>query len=140
MAGTGVRVLIVDDDPDLSFVIAETVALAGDYEVDHAAGGVEAIALLREKAYAAMFLDVAIPGVDGIGVLRELMTDRTLQRPGRVIVITAMRRGSVMDRAAQVLGADGVIYKPFGLNEIEAALSGGEPIEDPDSFLVQPGR
>ncbi len=134
------NVLIVDDDHDLSYALAESVSAAGDYEVDHAASGVEAIALLRSKTYMAMFLDVTMPGIDGIGVLKVLMTDRTIERPGRVFVVTGTRRGMVMDRAAGVLGADGVIYKPFGLNEIEAALSGGEPAEDPDGFLAQPAH
>ncbi len=132
------HVLIVDDDHDLRHALAETVSTAGDYEVDHAAKGGEAISLLRQKRYRAMFLDVTMPGIDGIGVLKSLITDATIMRPRRVFVITSMRRGTVMDRAAHVLGADGVIYKPFGLNEIEAALSGGEPAGDPDSFLAQP--
>ena len=134
------NVLIVDGDRDLSYALAETISAAGDYEVDHAPGGKEAIAMLRSKSYKALFLDVAIPGVDGIGVLNVLMTDATIERPRRVIVVTAMRRGTVMNRAAHTLGADGIIYKPFGLNEIEAALSGGEPASDPEGFLAQPVR
>ena len=138
MANERANVLIVDDDHDLSYALAETVSRAGDFEVDHVAGGDEAISLLRKKRYGAMFIDVAMPGIDGIGVLKALMTDGTIMRPRRVFVMTSMRRGTVMDRAAGVLGADGIIYKPFGLNEIEAALSGGDPATDPDSFLARP--
>ena len=134
------NVLILDDDHDLSYALGEAVSAAGDYEIDHAAGRDEAISLLRCKTYMAMFLDVTMPGIDGIGVLKVLMTDRTIERPERVFVITGMRRGMVMDRAGWVLGVDGVIYKPFGLNEIEAALTGGEPAADPDGFLAQPAR
>ena len=137
---TTARVLIVDDDHDMSYALAETVSNAGKYKVEHAGTGVEAVTLLRASSYSAMFLDMGIPDVNGIGVLKALMTDDTLIRPGRVFVITGMRRGVVMDRAAHVLGADGVIYKPFGLNEIEAALSGSPTEPDQDGFLVQPAR
>ncbi len=140
MANGRANVLIVVDDHDLSYAFAETVSAGGDYEVDHAAGGVEAISLLRSKTYRAMFLDVAIPGIDGIGVLKALMTGSTLKRSERVFVFTGMRRGMVMDRAAGVPGADGVIYKPFEPSDIEAALTGNEPAADPDGFLVQPVR
>lgn len=113
------RILVVDDDPDILQFVQMNLELDG-FEVDLAGGGREAL----EKASASppdlMLLDVMMPEIDGLTVLRRMRSDPpTANIP--VIVLTA--RSLAEDRVKGLdLGADDYITKPFDLEELIARI------------------
>ncbi|MBX9847106.1 MAG: response regulator [Xanthobacteraceae bacterium] len=75
--GTGLTVLVVDDDPAVHDVLTPTLAKNG-YRVLHARDGAEALATLRKTPPDVVTLDVMMPNVDGWSVLAEMKSDRAL--------------------------------------------------------------
>jgi two-component system, OmpR family, response regulator len=106
------KVLYVDDEPDIREVGAMALELDGSMEVSTASAGPEALALLEGGLRPdVILLDVMMPGMDGPGVLAELKKRPELaQIP--VIFITARAQAHELARFVS-LGAIGVITKPF---------------------------
>ncbi len=105
------RVLIVDDEPDVRLIAQLSLANVGNMEVVEAAGGAEALALAVDHAPDVILLDVSMPGMDGPATLAALRADaRTASIP--VIFVTAHAMRSETDRF-RALGARGVLTKPF---------------------------
>lgn len=117
--GTPVRVLVVDDDPDLAEVLSGVLRYEG-WEVRTACDGASAAAAARELAPDAVVLDVMLPDTDGFAVLRDL---RTVLPDVCVLFLTA--RDAVEDRIAGITaGGDDYVTKPFSLEEVVARLRG----------------
>ncbi len=111
------RLLVVEDDPRLASLIARGLR-EQTYAVDVASNGKEAIVQAAVNSYAAIILDVMLPGTDGFSVLRELRA-RGLRTP--VMMLTA--RDAVADRIAGLDGgADDYLTKPFDFGELLARL------------------
>lgn len=111
------RLLFVEDEPDLREVLKKQLQGSG-YSVDACGDGLEALDYLQLTAYDAVILDIMLPGVDGLSVLKKMRTagDKT-----PVLLLTA--RGSVEDRVAGLdLGADDYLVKPFAFDELVARL------------------
>ncbi|MFM9960196.1 MAG: response regulator transcription factor [Planctomycetaceae bacterium] len=110
------RVLVVEDEPDMLRVIATTLREDG-YAVDTAADGDEALYKAKAWEYDAVVLDVMLPKLDGWSVLRRL---REVKRTP-VLMLTA--RDTVTDRVRGLdAGADDYVVKPFSLTELRARL------------------
>jgi two-component system OmpR family response regulator len=117
--GTPVRVLVVDDEPDLAEVLAGVLAYEG-WEVRTAGDVAAAVAQARVFQPDAVVLDVMLPDGDGLAVLREL---RAGQPDVCVLFLTA--RDTVEDRIAGLTaGGDDYVTKPFSLEELLARLRG----------------
>ncbi|MGS2586995.1 response regulator transcription factor [Streptomyces hebeiensis] len=117
--GGAVRVLVVDDEPDLTEVLAGALSSEG-FEVRTAGDGRAALATARGFCPDAVVLDWMLPDMDGPRVLREL---RTEQRSVCVLFLTA--RDAVEDRIAGITaGGDDYVTKPFSLEEVLARLRG----------------
>ncbi|TYC16386.1 response regulator transcription factor [Actinomadura syzygii] len=117
--GTPVRVLVVDDEPDLAEVLSRALALEG-WTVRTAADGAEALAVAADFRPDAVVLDVMLPDIDGLGVLHRL-------RAGApdVCVLFLTARDAVEDRVAGLTaGGDDYVTKPFSLEEVLARLRG----------------
>ena len=111
------RLLLVEDNRDLARWLAE-ILRASRYTVDVAHDGVEAEDCLRVATYALMILDLALPRVDGLAVLRRLRGRRSTMP---VIVLTA--DGSLKARISGLdEGADDYLAKPFEVSELEARI------------------
>ncbi len=109
------RVLIVEDDPILQDSLIRAMRAAG-YAVDHAGAGDLALGLLRGGGFDLVILDLGLPRMDGLQVLRQARADGC-RAP--VIILTA--RDGVEDRVKGLdLGADDYLTKPFSLAELEA--------------------
>lgn len=109
------RVLIVEDEPNimesLSFILQRA-----DFEIDTAADGAEALRQLRRQTYSALILDLMLPGISGLDVLRSVRSDMALDALP-VIVLSA--KGQAADRkAAEKHGATAFISKPFSNAEV----------------------
>lgn len=111
------RVLIVEDSQPLAAALMRGLGAEG-YACDHAADGERALAFLDTTGYALVVLDLMLPGIDGLEVLRGL---RRRNDAARVLVLSA--RDQVADRVRALdAGADDYLVKPFALDELLARL------------------
>ncbi len=111
------RVLLVEDDPDLSRQLKASLDDAG-YAVDHAPDGEEAQFLGETEPYDAIILDLGLPKVDGVSVLERWRRDG---RTTPVLILTA--RGAWSEKVAGFdAGADDYLTKPFHTEELLARL------------------
>jgi DNA-binding response OmpR family regulator len=111
------KLLLVEDDFDLSGALSQSLAQRG-FEVLCCADGVEALAAARRRFFDVIALDLTLPGLDGLDLLRRVRDDGS-HTP--VLVLTA--RGAVSERVAGLnAGADDYLAKPFDLEEVVARL------------------
>ncbi len=111
------RILVVEDDSVLAAALTRALNQSA-YAVDLVADGEAANDALATTAYDLVVLDIALPKVDGLAVLRRLR-DRRLQTP--VLILTA--RDTLDDRVLGLdSGADDYMTKPFDLPEFEARV------------------
>ena len=113
------RVLIVDDEPAISEHLTRALSQAG-YAVDVAADGEQADFAVRTESYDAVLLDLGLPRIDGLTLLRG-WREAGLSVP--VLVLTA--RGSWHETVDGIdSGADDYVAKPFRMEEVIARLRG----------------
>ena len=111
------RILLVEDDPDLSRQLKAALGDSG-YAVDHAPDGEEALFLGESEPHDAIILDLGLPKIDGVSVL-ERWRKGGLATP--VLILTA--RGSWNEKVAGFdAGADDYLTKPFHTEELLARL------------------
>jgi len=111
------RILIVEDDAVLTDGLLRVFKQAG-YAVDHAGNGEQAKLLLRDTPYQLVLLDIGLPKLNGLEVLRWL---RSVKNEVPVLILTAF--DAVEDRVRGLdYGADDYITKPFNLSELEARV------------------
>jgi len=109
------RILLAEDNVMLAKSLSEALTQAG-FTVDCMHDGRSADHLLSTQDYALLILDLGLPRMDGLEVLRRL---RQRRNPLPVLILTA--HGSVEDRVRGLdLGADDYLAKPFDLSELEA--------------------
>jgi len=111
------RILIADDDESIRWVLRKTVTGMG-FAADLAENGEQALALLGKNAYAAAFIDIRMPGMEGIEVLERVEARKS---PTRFFIMTAVRRPDVAARSTRA-GAAEFLTKPFDLSHIEELL------------------
>jgi two-component system OmpR family response regulator len=111
------RILVVEDEPTLQAQLAEALAAAG-YVTDRADNGVDAHFLGDSEPYDAAILDLGLPRMDGLTVLRKW---RAAGRTMPVLILTA--RDSWHEKVAGIdAGADDYLAKPFHMEELLARL------------------
>ncbi|MDT3345559.1 response regulator transcription factor [Microbacterium aquilitoris] len=117
--GSPVRVLVVDDEANLSDLLRMALQNEG-WDARTAANGQEALNLVREFAPDLVVLDIMMPGIDGMEVLRRL---RSTGNDVPVLFLTA--KDAVEDRIAGIsAGGDDYLTKPFNLEEVVVRLRG----------------
>jgi DNA-binding response OmpR family regulator len=129
-----VRILLVEDDPDLAEVVA--LGLRNEaYAVDVAGTCAGADDLLRTTDFDVACIDLGLPDGDGLDLVRRLDDDEALRRPRRTLVLTA--RDGVEDRVAGLdAGADDYLVKPFAFAELLARLRAlGRRTDEPGGLL-----
>jgi DNA-binding response OmpR family regulator len=110
------RVLVVDDEPHIRTVLRGYLQADG-FEVAEAADGTAALAAMRDQPPDLVLLDVMMPGIDGLEVLRQLRTFSDVY----VILVTA--RAEEVDKLVGLgVGADDYITKPFSPREVTARV------------------
>lgn len=116
------RLLVVDDEPDLVEAVARGLRREG-YAVDTAGDGEEALDKAEITPYDLICLDLTLPGMDGLEVCERLRAVSADEReaPPRVLMLTA--RDSIADRIAGLdRGADDYLVKPFAFDELLARV------------------
>ena len=115
-----IRVLLIDDDRRL-FELLEGYLAQNDVSLSHAPDGRQGLAMLSGggSPYDAILLDVMMPQIDGLEVLRKIRKDDRSRIP--ILMLTA--RGDETDRVVGLeLGADDYVAKPFSPRELLARL------------------
>ena len=111
-------ILIVDDEKNIRLTLSQALETL-DAQIDVAANGEEALTKLKEKEFGLILLDIRMPGMDGMEVLRRV---REIRPDIRVIIITAY--GTVESAVeAMKLGAVDFLQKPFDPEEIRELVS-----------------
>jgi two-component system response regulator TrcR len=117
--GTPIRVLLVDDEPALTNLLKMALHYEG-WEIDVARDGREAIAKYAAFEPDLLVLDIMLPDIDGLQILRTIRESETYTP---TLFLTA--RDSVLDRVTGLTaGADDYLTKPFSLEELVARLRG----------------
>jgi two-component system, OmpR family, response regulator len=112
-----VRILVIEDDPDIRDVILMHLEKE-PYDVTLAADGAKGLALARNRPFTLVILDLGLPGLDGLEICRQLsaMTPRPL-----ILILTA--RSAEIDRVRGLEGgADDYVVKPFSMPELVARV------------------
>ena len=117
--GSPVRVLVVDDEPNIAELISMALRYEG-WDISTAHNGTKAVREAKEHQPDAIVLDVMLPDFDGLEVLRRI---RAHQPDVPVLFLTA--RDAVEDRVAGLTaGGDDYVTKPFSIEELVARLRG----------------
>jgi two-component system, OmpR family, response regulator len=117
--GTPIRVLVVDDEPSLTELLASVLRYEG-WDIRTAVDGSSAVRTAREFQPDAVVLDVMLPDFSGLEVLRRLRAELP-----QVCVLFLTARDAVEDRVAGITaGGDDYVTKPFSLEEVLARLRG----------------
>jgi CheY-like chemotaxis protein len=124
------RVLVVDDDEETRGIL-RTALVHRALDVDEAAGGAEALALLREKAYAVVLLDIVMPDIDGYAVLDALHATQGGHNTVVLVVSGADRAAFARLDARRI---HGVVRKPFEPLEIAALVQSCAEIRGRTSY------
>lgn len=131
-------ILTVDDEKHILELLKYTLEEEG-FVVWQAAGGEEALKLLKEHKMDAVVLDLMLPGMDGMEVLKRIRSDSALRRLP-VLMLTA--KSDELDRVMGLeMGADDYLCKPFFVREliarIKAILRRTDPKREEQDFLLK---
>jgi two-component system OmpR family response regulator len=114
------RILLVEDDPLLADGLTRSLEASG-FAIDRAIDGVSADHMASSAAYDLIILDLSLPGLDGLSVLKRLRRRAGGSSTTPVLILTA--RTGLEDRVKGLdLGADDYLAKPFALPELEARV------------------
>jgi len=120
-------VLVVEDEADIMLTIRLTLQADG-YRVVAVGSGEEALAVFNDSPPDVTVLDVALPGIDGLEVVRRIRADRN-HESARIVVSSAHASGDVR-RLAAALKCSAYLTKPFSTADLSATVA---------SVLAAPG-
>ncbi|MFT5123265.1 MAG: two-component system response regulator (stage 0 sporulation protein F) [Kiritimatiellia bacterium] len=106
-SGNRMSVLVVDDEPMIRDLMCQWLRNAG-CDVDFAAGGYQVLDQVKASSYDLIFLDLMMPGMNGVEVLREI---KAYSKDINVVIITSYFEGAMMQQALE-LGPTTIIKKP----------------------------
>jgi two-component system copper resistance phosphate regulon response regulator CusR len=129
------RILIVEDEHGVANFMRRGLE-SSSYTVDYAESGEEALDLLKTTDYGAIILDLALPGIDGIDVVREIRR-RRLSTP--VLAVTARAEPEQHVKGLDA-GCDVYLPKPFAFRELLARLRAIQRRTAPNERLMTCGR
>jgi excisionase family DNA binding protein len=119
------RILVVDDESSIRDLLSKTLTMDGDYDVDSASDGRSALERFHSHPYDLLIVDLKMPGMDGLAVIREA---KRIAPALPVIVVTGYSTETAAIQAAN-LGVAGYLTKPFRITEVlsKVAKAIGEP-------------
>ena len=111
------RVLVVDDEPPIRRFLRTTLTAQG-YDIAEAEDGAGALEAARRRPPDLLVLDLGLPGIDGLEVIRRLRADGV----AAPIIVLSSRADEAGKVEALDLGADDYVTKPFGMDELLARI------------------
>lgn len=128
-----IKVLVADDEKIICDFFVRLLTLQGGLEVTSVRDGYEAIEAVKKTRFDLIFIDVKMPGLDGLDTYRAI---RKLDKQARVVMMTGYAVDDVLKQAEKE-GAYGFIRKPFEIKEIRTLIKGlGEEARGLPSVLV----
>lgn len=116
---TAARVLVVDDDEDIRLAMRTLLEEVGSHTVEEASNGETALEILRSSPHSlVVLLDLLMPGMDGLAVLRAVADDEQLAARHRYMLVTVSRRAVSTDFPTNLTFVVPVIPKPFDMDEL----------------------
>ena len=115
------RILVVEDNP-INQKVAQSMLSHLGYAADLASNGQEALLALQNRAYDVIFMDVQMPGMDGIETTRKIRSSFPLDRQPRIIALTANVVSDDRQRYVS-LGMDDYLSKPLRPQDLQRVLS-----------------
>jgi two-component system response regulator HydG len=112
-------ILIVDDDVSMSKTMAMVLKRKG-YDVTVADSGFDAIGMVKKKPYDMIFMDIKMPGMDGVEAFERI---QKIRPDAVVMMMTAFAVEDLVQKALNE-GAYGIIYKPLDIDKIIASIDG----------------
>ncbi|MCS6992114.1 MAG: response regulator transcription factor [Chitinophagales bacterium] len=135
------RILLVEDDANLSFVMKDSLEKRG-YQIIHARDGREALEKVNQGVYDLILLDIMLPHVDGLTI-----AERVRQHNKMIPIFFVSAKSMTEDKLAGFrVGGDDYITKPFNLEELDFKIkvflrrSQHLPTQDPQQVRFQIGR
>jgi len=123
------HILVVDDDPDIRQLLQDRLRAKG-YRIQSAVDGVRALEALRAETFDGMILDIGIPSMDGMDVLRQI---RVWDQQIPIVMVTASGAKELAVRAIG-MGAQAYMLKPFDVDELQRVADYWfRPFERPSS-------
>ncbi len=116
------KILVIDDHPDVALVVAEVLQSEG-HETFVANSGAEGLQMIERSGPDAVFLDVVMPGLDGIEVLRRIRQTR----PHLPVILLSGMVTEQQIEASRELGVTDVLRKPAPFTHFAAALARVRP-------------
>ncbi len=113
------RLLVVDDSAPMQRLIGKILTNCGWELVGEAADGEEAVAMHKELRPNAVTMDIAMPGMDGLSALRQIIE---FDPDAKVVIVSAMNQSSRICEAMS-LGARDFIAKPFAPRQLEHVMA-----------------
>lgn len=108
------RILVVDDDPDIRQLFQDCLQAKG-YRVQSAVDGVRALEAVRSETFEGIILDIGVPSMDGMDVLRKI---RRWDQQIPIVMVTASGSKELAVRAIG-MGAQAYVLKPFDVDELQ---------------------
>ncbi|MBG9447462.1 histidine kinase [Cytobacillus firmus] len=105
------KILIAEDEEILRMLIADTLE-EGDFEVDEAEDGEEALKLLEKKQFDLVILDYMMPGLTGLDVIRKIRGEQALNKEVKILMLSAKSQQNEQEEVLKA-GADYFMVKPF---------------------------
>lgn len=127
------RALVVDDDPGVQRVVSRGLAMRG-LQVDQAGHGEDGLRRALALPYAIVLLDLQLPKLDGMTVLRRLRSNR----PGQAVIVVSGQSDLRTKAECLSAGAVGFLAKPFSLADLWASLSVATPSLRPLPIQLAP--
>ena len=129
------RILVVDDEPQILRALGTNLRARG-FEIDLAETGEEALELAARHRPDLVIVDLGLPGIDGVEVVRGLRGWTNVP-----IVVLSVRDAEADKVEALDAGADDYVTKPFGMDELlartRAALRRAAPIDEPEQPVIE---
>jgi two-component system, cell cycle response regulator DivK len=123
LAGTrmnSARILVVDDNPTNLKLVSEVLECAG-HSIFKAADAEEALAVVRQTKLDLILMDIALPGMDGLELTRQLKADERTQQICIVALTAFAMKGD--DQKALAAGCDGYISKPINTRKLPEQIA-----------------
>lgn len=122
------RILVAEDDTRLRQHLVAALRAAG-HDVDGTGDGLDALKRLRADAHDAAVIDITMPGMDGVSVIREARAEGC-----RATFLLSTARGELADKVAGLdAGADDYLVKPYSTEELLARLRASERRAKPET-------
>ena len=111
------RILFIEDDKKIAWFVQKGLSEAG-YVVEHRGNGTDGLDLALHNNYDLALIDVTLPGLDGLSIVRELRSHKS-----RIPILILSARSSLEDRVKGLeTGCDDYLTKPFAFSELLARL------------------